>query len=338
MRQEQFEALHQADWAAFDRWLRAGTHVRRSSEKDNAPEVFDASQAPKRYRQLCQHLALARERNFSLALVEHLHRMVQEGHDALYGARTGFIRQALRYLAGGFAAEVRANWRWVLASGILFFGSYIAAMIVIRIWPNFIFTLIPYGQVMEMRAMYSDSFETLRSQEFSSRFVMFGFYIFNNISIAFRCFAGGLMLGIGAIYVLIFNGFMIGAVEGDLVGTMGLGRNFYSFVVGHSGFELGAIVLSGAAGLKLGLALLMPGQRTRKEALRHVGKSVTGIIWGSTIMLVCAAMTEAFWSPLALPLSIKLTVGFCVTGLILAYFLLAGRGLDPNESGRQRAD
>lgn len=41
--------------------------------------------------------------------------------------------------------------------------------------------------------------------------MMFGFYIFNNISIGFQNFVGGLVFGLGAIYVAVYNGLVIGS-------------------------------------------------------------------------------------------------------------------------------
>ncbi len=95
---------------------------------------------------------------------------------------------------------------------------------------------------------------------------MFGFYIRHNIGIAFQCFAGGLFAGIGSLFYLIYNGAIIGAVAGYLT-ERGHGPTFWAFVVTHSAFELTAIVLSGAAGLKIGYSLVAPGRLTRVQSL-----------------------------------------------------------------------
>ena len=58
---------------------------------------------------------------------------------------------------------------------------------------------------------------------------MFGFYIWNNISIGFRTFASGLLAGIGSIVVLFVNGVMIGGVAGHLQ-AVGHGDPFWRFV------------------------------------------------------------------------------------------------------------
>ena len=117
---------------------------------------------------------------------------------------------------------------------------------------------------------------------------MFGFYISNNVGIAFQCFASGLAAGVGSIFFLVYNGAMFGAVAGYLA-ERGLGDTFFSFVVTHGSFELTAIVLSGAAGLKLGHSLLKPGRRTRGQSLVFAASECVVIVYGVTAMLIVAA-------------------------------------------------
>jgi uncharacterized membrane protein SpoIIM required for sporulation len=154
---------------------------------------------------------------------------------------------------------------------------------------------------------------------------MFGFYIFNNVRIAFQTFAGGLVFGLGAVFFLVFNGLVIGAVAGHVT-SVGYGAAFWSFVAGHSAFELGGIALSGAAGLRLGAALLAPGQLTRKDALAVAGREAAGMMYGVAGMIVAAAFVEAFWSSnTGLAHTIKYGVGGVLCMLTIAYFVTAGR-------------
>jgi len=158
------------------------------------------------------------------------------------------------------------------------------------------------------------------------RIVGFGVYIWNNIKIAFQTFAGGLLFGVGSLFFLLFNGFFLGAVAGHLTHT-GYFVPFYSFVAGHSALELTAIALSGAAGLKLGGALIAPGQLSRKQALVVAARGATGIIYGAAGMLLLAAFVEAFWSPLTeFPPAIKYGVGIALWALLGAYLFFLGRG------------
>ena len=111
--------------------------------------------------------------------------------------------------------------------------------------------------------------------------MMFGFYIRNNVGVAFQCFAGGLFAGLGTLFFLAYNGAFSGALAGYLT-ERGLSYTFYSFIATHSAFELTAIVLSGAAGLRIGHALLAPGRLTRLQSLVQATRDSAVLLYGVT--------------------------------------------------------
>jgi len=154
---------------------------------------------------------------------------------------------------------------------------------------------------------------------------MFGFYIWNNVRIGFQTFAGGLLFGVGSAWFLGSNAVVIGAVAGYLT-QVGYGDTFWSFVSGHSSLELIAIVLSGAAGFRLGLALISPGGRSRRGALVAAARPAVRMMYGAAILFAAAAFVEAFWSPInAIDVQVKILVGVAGWVTLLAYFLFAGR-------------
>jgi len=107
---------------------------------------------------------------------------------------------------------------------------------------------------------------------------------------------------------------------------MGLGENFWSFVITHGAPEMAALVLAGAAGLKLGFALLSPGSKSRLQAMKDAARNGIAIVYGAALLDVLAAFLEAFWSSSALvSAAVKFAVGGSLWALMLAYFLLAGR-------------
>ncbi|GAA5163050.1 stage II sporulation protein M [Viridibacterium curvum] len=321
MKQEQFEALHAADWQLFEDWLAD----RQLSRKNRKEPPFPLHEAALRYRRICQQLALARDRDYALATLDRLHNLARRGHDELYGARRSFGRRTWDYVTAGFAIDVRAQWRWVLASFLLLFGPMLIAFIVVQIWPDVAYLVMSPHDVAGMEAMYSDANQHLgRTRDAGTDFGMFGHYIFNNISIAFRCFAGGMTAGILTVFSLLFNGLFIGIAHSRVV-LAGFGDNFHSFVVGHGTFELGAIVLAGATGMQLGAALLAPGLLSRAAALRTTARRLIGTVCGMAVMLFIAALLEAFWSPLRLPLPWKLGFGTCMLIIVMTYFIFAGR-------------
>jgi uncharacterized membrane protein SpoIIM required for sporulation len=86
------------------------------------------------------------------------------------------------------------------------------------------------------------------------------------------------------------------------------------------------MLLAGAAGMRLGLALVSPGAHTRLSAVRTAAAQSLPIIAGAALMLVVAAGIEAFWSPRLLPRALKLSVGGVLWALVALWLSLAGRG------------
>jgi len=88
----------------------------------------------------------------------------------------------------------------------------------------------------------------------------------------------------------------------------------------------GLIALSGAAGFKLALAIIAPGNASRKAALVAAARPAVRIMYGAAVMFLAAAFVEAFWSPLTeFPFGVKIGVGVAFWLVLLAYFALAGR-------------
>jgi len=149
----------------------------------------------------------------------------------------------------------------------------------------------------------------------------------NNITVTFVAFAGGLLFGVGTLWVLLQNGVMLGVVGGLAIGS-GNGRPFFELVTAHGVLELSCIVVAGAAGLRMGWALIDPGNRTRGEALRTEARAAVEIILGTMPWLVVAGLVEGFVTPSGTGLDTVLAVGFSL-GLIYWGLVLWRGAPDP---------
>jgi len=314
VRQHQFEELHAAEWQEFESFL----------EKAKSPP-FPPAEMPERYRRICQTLALAADRQYSPELVDRLNGLALRGHHALYRNRRRQSQRVLEYLLAGFPALVRAEWRLVTVASLLFFGPLLGLIAVLQVYPEFVHYLLDPRQIASFHEMYDPANRRLGTRGADSSLLMFGFYIWNNIRIGFQTFAGGLLFGVGSIWFLGANGVILGAVSGYLT-QIGYTQTFWSFVAGHSSLELLAIVISGAAGLRLGMAVIAPGNMSRRAALVAAAKPAVRLMYGAAMMFLGAAFVEAFWSPLTeVGFQIKIIVGISGWVLLLGYFLLAGR-------------
>ena len=325
MKQELFEARHGAEWREFEDWIDGRS--RNRAGRDPAQDIVIAADMPRRYRRVCQHLALARDRGYGGDIVDRLHGMAVGGYHALYARPVQPRSELLAFVRAGFPRLVRSERRTLAAAALLFLGPLAGMVVLLQYFPDLVYYFITPDRLAGVENMYDPKAERLgRTPEADTAFHMLGVYIWNNIRIAFQTFAGGLLFGIGTLFFLLFNGLFIGAVAGHLT-QAGYAETFWSFVSGHSALELTGIVLAGAAGLKLGMALVAPGRLSRNQALIAAARRGAGLIYGAAGMLFIAAFVEAFWSPLTeVAPQIKYGAGIALWLAVAAYFLQVGRG------------
>jgi uncharacterized membrane protein SpoIIM required for sporulation len=319
MKQSLFESRHKAEWERFALAL---------ERLERGKDTSQIAGFPRSYRRLCQHLALAQERGYSSFLIDSLQQHVLRGHQQLYRHRSRLGANLLSFILADFPRLVRAEWPFVLVAALLFFGSLIGVGVLVYVFPDLVYNLIPADQVREMQGMYDPVAGHLgrpAERAASEDWVMFGYYVMHNIGIAFQTFASGLLMGVGSAFFLFYNGLVIGAVAGHLT-EIGFGQTFWSFVIAHGAFELTAIALAGAAGLELGWALIAPGRLTRAEALKRAARKSVLLVCGVMLFLLIAAFIEAYWSSKTsvAPLT-KYLVGAGLWTLVACYLLFAGR-------------
>jgi len=314
----QFEAQHGAAWQELEAALAP------TSRKRRAPPA-DPARIAALYRAACEHLAIAESRSYPVWLIERLEALTSRGHQLIYRQTDFGIDKLRRLFLIDFPCAVRAHRLQVLIALAVFAGPLLVIGVLSYLDPSLVLSLQSAGSVEQYEDMYGDPDGPIGRRTAASDWEMFGFYIRNNIGIAFQCFAGGLFFGIGSLFALAVNGALMGSTAGYLT-WRGFGDNFYPFVITHGAFELTAIVLAGAAGLILGHALLVPGRRSRLAALEHAARRAIVIVYGMTAMFAIAAVLEAFWSSARwVPASVKIGVGTVCWVAVIAYFLFQGR-------------
>jgi uncharacterized membrane protein SpoIIM required for sporulation len=308
MKQQIFEQQHSAAWQQIEAALE------KPAEGDNSKILAE------HYMLLCQHLTIAKERLYDAALVERLNNLVLGVYRELYRYRAQTRLNIYAFFKRDFPLAIYRHRYFILLSFLVMVLPGLVAGTWTYLDEDAVYSVLDGSQVRQVERMYDPQARKLgREREAETDIFMFGFYIKNNISVAFRCFAGGMVIGIGTLLVLFFNGMFMGSIAGHLT-RLNYVDTFYPFVVGHGSFELTAIVFSGAAGLRLGYAILNPGQFSRLDALREAGRDVVPMLYGIFLMLVIAAFLEAFWSSsTSLSIEVKYTVGAVLWALVLLY-------------------
>jgi uncharacterized membrane protein SpoIIM required for sporulation len=287
----------------------------RSQKKIPAPM---AARFASLYRAACADLALADAYQLPPRTVAYLHQLVGRAHNQLYRSRMFHFARWTEELLVHIPRRLFADKSLRLAF-VIFWGVFLLSLGLACRSGDYAEQVI--GK--EMLVQLDDSFARSLDVGADDRTLMVGFYIYNNAGIGLRCFAFGLVFGVGGLFTTVFNAGFLGAVFGHM--AMGPHReNFFEFVTAHSPFELTAIVLSAAAGMRLGFSLVDTGGLTRTAALRRAGEETMPTMGAAVLMFLLAALIEGFVSPSPLPYWVKATVAAVTAGMLVFYFLGLG--------------
>jgi len=319
----QFEQLYHHDWAELELNLRDILDPKNCAAAGRTPPTGD--RVAVLYRRACDHLALARARSYPAYMIDRLERVTSQAHQIIYYRREVGFAQWTQFLRHQFPGVVRAHAKYVALSAATFFVPLIAIGLLVHWRPDLILSIVSSDTAASFEQMYSSSAESIgRTRNASTDWMMFGYYIRNNIGVSFQCFAGGLFVGLGSLFFLAYNGAFAGALAGYLA-ARGLSSTFFPFVSTHSAFELTAIVLSGAAGLRIGHAILAPRRLRRIDSLVQASREAILLLYGVIAMLLVAAGVEAFWSSAKwLPASVKYTSAAICWLAVLGYLRFQG--------------
>lgn len=317
----QFERQYQDEWQELETLLKQLEDGKRKEVAAISGAHFAAL-----YRRVCEHLALARARSYPAHLTDRLAQMTADAHQVIYQRREFGWSRLKELVARDIPRAVRAHAVYVWIATAVFVIPTVVIGLLVYHRPELILSVVDPATAADFERMYSPSTESIgRVRTAHTDWAMFGYYIRHNVGIAFQCFAGGLFFCVGSLFFLAFNGAFGGAIGGYLT-ERGLSETFYSFVVTHAAFELTAIVLSGAAGLRIGHSLLAPGRSTRMQSLVAAARESIVIMYGAAGMLFIAAAVEAFWSSAVwIPPLMKYGVAAVCWIAVFAYLGLQGR-------------
>ncbi len=278
------------------------------------------------YRALCQDIVRCNGSRFGPDLGAHLDALAARTHSRLYNQRPLRLPNAFDFVFREFPRSVRKNGRFFGLSAALFLVPFVVGLLLTLASKDFATNVVPAGRLDEFAESYKQGMAEGTGGSFNT--MMAGFYVINNVGIAFRCFATGIFFGLGSAFFLVYNGLFTGCVAGYVTASGG-GPQIWTYMSGHSPFEITAIILSGAAGLEMGYSLVATEGRTRLGSLRAHSRSVTAQIVGAALMLLIAATIEGYWSHSAFSMPVKLAFAGGGTIAVAAFLLFAGRPKRP---------
>jgi len=270
------------------------------------------------YREACADLMLAEAHDLPRETVDFLHSLVARAHSAVYGDRGFQWKDLIQVLFHEAPSRIRSDPAVRIAAAV-FYGTFLICALLACGRRDFARTVVGDEFLANMDQMYSEDRDFERNDA-----MMAGFYIKHNTSIGLQCFAWGIIFGLGSLYQLLHNAILLGSVFGYMANGPNAAR-FFTFVTAHSAFELTAIVVSAAAGMRLGWGLIDTRGRTRMASLREGAREALPAVGFAVVLFFLAALIEGFISGSSLPYAWKLSVLILSTIAIAVYLGLGGR-------------
>jgi uncharacterized membrane protein SpoIIM required for sporulation len=255
------------------------------------------------YRQVAADLSVLRQDTTAQTYSVYVNQLLARAHHIIYSGRKTSLRSLFHFLRDEYPAVFQRQIRFVLASLLVSvaFGLLGAALTTARVEFMRHFVGPDMIATMERHQMWTESIVSVAPRETSH-------IMTNNLTVSFVTFAAGITFGLGTFYYLFINGMMLGVV-GAACHQYGMSLPLWSFVVAHGSLELPSIIIAGAAGFRLGYAMLFPGTLRWRDSVAQGGIEATRLVAGIIPLLVIAGCLEGFFSPSQAPIWLKFTVG-----------------------------
>lgn len=270
------------------------------------------------YRQIASDLSTVREDPASRQISAYLNQLLGRAHNLIYMGRKTNAAGIVQFFRFTYPRLFRQNLVYPLTAFLIFLGAAIAGMALCFSDPGFERYFLGGRMIdtIEQHHMWTQSVVSIKPLASS-------FILTNNITVALATFASGIAAGLGTIYMLFFNGLLLGVI-GTACWQAGMSSQLWSFVAPHGVLELPAIFIAGGAGLLLARGLLFPGSLPRRDSLIEAGGRAVRLVLGVIPMLVVAGFIEGYLSPSNFPVPLKFALGAALgTALVLYLFSTA---------------
>jgi len=326
-----FIQTRQPRWNRLDQLLAKAAKVKlKNLAKDELLELGVL------YQQVVSDLSIAKTQSLPDELLFFLNDLVSRTYHQIYRNQKTTWNQLKNLFVNEFPELFRQNWRVIsFTFGLLLLGwalgfcGYLAGP---KVMNSFLAGNLRPEQFVKGYETHQWFNESLSNRPFVSSWIMV-----NNIRVAIGAFAGGMLLGTLTIYLILFNGLILGVLSAAF-SNKGYFLSFWAMVLPHGIIELTAISLAAAAGFLLARAIFFPKELSRTDALKIQGPPAMKLLFATLLLFVIAALIEGFLSTISTKIIAEpYRLGFAAfTGFWLFwYFLKKKRSRPVAGSGRQ---
>lgn len=317
LRSDRFRLEREGEWRRLE-------DIVARMEKGGLRRIADEDllALPTLYRTAASSLAVARETSLDAATLAYLEGLVQRAWFQVYGPPRGFGGWLRDFLLGGWSRAVRAIWLDICIALFVMVAGSIVGWLLVAQDEAWYYRLVPSG-LADTRvpgASREELAATLATEQSAAGLSTFAAQLFsNNSGVCILAFALGFAFGIPSLMLLVHNMAMMGAVLWLFAGQ-GLTLEMAAWLSVHGTTEIFGILLSGAAGLHIGRSMAFPGTRSVLAAASEAGQRGAVVMVGVVIMMILAALLEAFPRQLVDGTGARFMIGGMMLAFWLAYF------------------
>lgn len=302
---------HQPEWRRLEALTSKGS---RGLASLPGSDIVDGVRL---YLRASSHLAEVRTAYNEPSLEAYLNHLVTRAHAAIYASPARSARQLLRVLGEQYRMAARKTARYILVVAAILVMVWVPTELWVASSPSAQAALLPPEVREAIRQSTSGQGDVTIDPAIVSALILQ-----NNVQVAFLAFALGITLGVGTIVVIVQNALLLGTVAGSF-DAVGRSAMFWSLVLPHGFLELLAICIAGGAGLRMGWAVIDPGERPRVAALGEEAREAVLVIIGVIPAFGIAALIEGFVTGRTGMPALEVAIGAAVA---LAYLVfLIGR-------------
>ncbi|MEO5678171.1 MAG: stage II sporulation protein M, partial [Acidimicrobiales bacterium] len=299
-------------------WRRLATLTDKAGRSAGRLPAEELDELVSLYQRAGTHLSYSRTAFGDPGLESRLSRLVAAAGGVVYGSRPRTWRGVGRFFGRTFPAALWHVRPFLLAAALLMFvPAAIVAAHLSTDRPALDARASPAERAAFVQAG-ADYYSEQPSAQFASQVFT------NNVRVAMLAFSAGIVVCAFSALVLVQNGTHLGEFVAVFVDA-GKGTELFGLLVPHGVIELSAVVVAGAAGLRLGWTIIDPGDRPRGAALAEEGRRAVALVMGTAAMLLVAGTIEGFVTGSALPTALRVGLGLAVGTAFWVYAWAFGR-------------
>lgn len=324
LRSVRFRAEREQHWRRLDELV-----LRAERGGPGALSYDEAHDLATSYRQAMNSLSVARDISLDAALLEYLETLCARAYLVVYAPQESVVGVILRLLVVGIPQAVRRSALPLLIGFLAMILGAITGYVLFFDDASWFFAFVPPdladARTPEATAEYLRTTIYDNDKFDSDNLTLFSSFLFsNNTRVAILIFSLGIFLELPSFLLTFYNGLLLGAFYAMFV-DKGLGYDMFAWLSIHGVTELAAICIACAGGARLGLAVLLPGGKTRRQALREQSHDAVKLMILAALMLIAAAFIEGFLRQLVQDPQLRLATGWGIGLLWVAWLLLSGR-------------